>query len=282
MIHGLSHFYPEVVRKIIPIIKDYGRHDDYFALMDTALESDMLSWIKNELNRDIEAKKNDNPISLLEKWMPSVNTSNVETRALAQKLVQALNYDNQSYRQMLSYLRNDLVVENVLRKRELVKDYQTLPVKALFKYKQVWIRTDQERFTSFIHNNAKKKVDALYPYEIVRDAYEQERVDNTTKMFYQKLWDNYPRETLDGSTIVVRDGSGSMYQENAIYIATSLAILASEMLEDPFKQSFITFSSKPELVRLDKGNIYDKIMTAMAYDDCSNTNILKVFKLILK
>jgi len=207
--------------------------------------------------------------------MPSINTSNRDSRALAQKLVKSLNYNNKSYREMLSYLRKDLIVENVLREKKLVKCYQTLPIKALFKYKQVWIRTDKDRFTRVIQNNTKKKVDALYPYEIVRDAYEQERVDETTKTLYQKLWDNYPKASLDGSTIVVRDGSGSMYQENAIYIATSLAILASEVLEGPFKHSFITFSSKPELVRLDKGDLYDKIMTAMAYVDCTNTNILK-------
>jgi len=58
LIHGLSHFYPEVVKKLIPIIKDYGRYDDYFALMDTPLESDMIEWIKETLNQDIKAKKN--------------------------------------------------------------------------------------------------------------------------------------------------------------------------------------------------------------------------------
>ena len=282
LIHGLGHFHPEIVKNLIPIIQDYGRYDDYFALMDTPVEQDMLEWIKLQLSKDMKAKELNEPISLLAKWMPSINTSSKQTRELAHKVIKALDCTNQDYRKMLAYLRKGLIVENVLREKGLVDDYQTLPVKALFKYKQAWIRNDLTRFTEFISNKAPKKMDALHPYEIVRDVLEQSKVDETTKQFYQKLWDNYPRLELDSSTIVVRDGSGSMFQENAIHIATSLAILTSEMLSGPFKNSFITFGATPQLVKLDKGDIYDKIVTAMTYADCSNTDIKKVFDLILK
>ncbi len=281
LLNGLGNFYPEVARKLLPTIERYGRYDDYFAFIGTPVESDVMTHIEKQLKADLANKEAGQPISLLAKWMPSINTSNSETRRLANELCEALKLSKAEYRKQLSYLRDGLIVENNLRTKTRVEDYQTTPTKALFKYKKAFIRSDADRFNAFIQNKAPKNMSTLYPYEIVRDAIEQDEVDETTKALYQKLWDNYPRADLDSQTIVVRDGSGSMYDEGAIYVATSLAILASEMLTGPFKNKFITFSSRPQLVTLDKGDIYDKIMTAMHYGDCSNTNIKKVFQLIL-
>lgn len=281
ILNGLGHFYPEIVTKLLVIIEEYGRYDDYFALIDTPVQDDMIKFIKAQWDEDLQHKSEQKPVSLLSKWMPSINTSCEDTRALANWVAKAFQLDKKSYRKRLSYLRNGLIVENNLREKKPVEDYQTLPVKALFKYKNVFIKNDPIRFQSFIESKETKHVHALYPYEIVRDAYQIGKIDSMTKELYQKLWDNYPRVNLDSDTIVVRDGSGSMYGNDAIYIATSLAILASEMLKGPFKNSFITFSASPKLVTLDKGDIYDKIMTAMTYDEVSNTNLRKVFDLIL-
>ena len=60
-----------------------------------------------------------------------------------------------------------------------------------------------------------------------------------------------------------------------------MAILCSEQLNDAFKNSFITFSSRPELVQFDENqSLFDKINVCYQYYDCSNTDISKVYDLI--
>ena len=46
----LANQYPEIVRKNISNIAEYGRYDDLYCLVDTPLEKEMFSYIKNEIN----------------------------------------------------------------------------------------------------------------------------------------------------------------------------------------------------------------------------------------
>jgi hypothetical protein len=94
------------------------------------------------------------------------------------------------------------------------------------------------------------------------------------------------RSECTSRTLVVRDGSGSMFnsakQDSPINIATSLAILFSEQLSGAFKNTFITFSSEPRLVELPDGaSLEEKIAECLRYDEIANTNIEKVYRLIL-
>lgn len=62
-------------------------------------------------------------ISLLAKWLPSVNASNKATKYNARKIAKALEMDNCEYRKMLSRLRNYIkIIENNLRE----KDYTSI------------------------------------------------------------------------------------------------------------------------------------------------------------
>lgn len=46
----LANQHPEIVRKNISNIVEYGRYDDLYCLVDTPLEEEMFSYIKNEIN----------------------------------------------------------------------------------------------------------------------------------------------------------------------------------------------------------------------------------------
>ena len=46
----LAKEHPEIVRKNIVNIAQYGRYDDLYCLVDTPLEKEMFSYIKNEIN----------------------------------------------------------------------------------------------------------------------------------------------------------------------------------------------------------------------------------------
>ena len=73
----------------------------------------------------------------------------------------------------------------------------------------------------------------------------------------EQLWNNLPNYMPDGaSAIVVSDSSGSMLTKvgntnlTAYQVSEALAIYMSERLTGEFKDSFITFSSRPKLLNM--------------------------------
>ena len=68
----------QLVEALIPVMAEYGRWDDVVVLIDTACKNAALAEIKKQWNKDIRGIKDEKPISLLAKWMPSEQASNVE------------------------------------------------------------------------------------------------------------------------------------------------------------------------------------------------------------
>ena len=92
-----------------------------------------------------------------------------------------------------------------------------------------------------------------------------------------------------GNTLVVVDGSGSMTcrvsksnSVQAIDVSRSLGVYFAERCTGEFRNKFIEFSSEPKIVDFsDKTTLADKINFVRKFNDCSNTDIEKVFRLIL-
>lgn len=77
----LAHNYKEIpMKEFISLIPEYGRYDDLYILLDTEYKEDVLCYIKEQLYKDIRAKEQSQAISLLAKWLPSVNTSSAQDR----------------------------------------------------------------------------------------------------------------------------------------------------------------------------------------------------------
>ena len=291
--NSLANVCPDVAYQLLKYIPEYGRYDDLLSAYDTPLRSDVIKMIKEQLDKDIEAKKNQKEISLLAKWLPSINTSSFETRELANKIAKDLGLKKEEYRKMLSFLRNGMIVENNLREKKYDFDYSNVPGKAMFKYQDAFLRNDKEKYLLYLDNvkEGKAKINSktIYPYEIVRkfeNEYGYFSLNNMTKSEIESLdtiWNSFDRNSIASKTIVVRDGSGSMYDSmpvNASSVATSLALLFSERLTGEFKNKFITFSSEPKLVEVKGNRIDEKLRNIFNYNDCSNTNISKVYQLI--
>ncbi len=70
---------------------------------------------------------------------------------------------------------------------------------------------------------------------------------------------------------------------SALSVANALAIYFAERCNGEFKDKYITFSRNPQLVNLEKGkNLREKLQIAYSHNEMANTNIYKVFKLILQ
>jgi len=65
-------------------------------------------------------------------------------------------------------------------------------------------------------------------------------------------------------------------------VALSLGIYFAERNMGAFKNHFITFSENPRLVEIKGADIVDKVQYAESFNEVANTNIQKVFELVLR
>lgn len=248
-----------------------------------------VQLISKQLDEDLNSQ---NP-SLIAKWLPSINTSSFEMRKLALFLCRELGMSNKEYRKTLSTLRKQIgVLERKLSKKEYDFDYAKVPSQAMHKYRQAFNRNDEKRYLEYISDLSKGEtkinVGTLYPHQIISKYYKSiinwkaKNIEEYEIKLMEEQWKAMERVETEVNTIVVRDGSGSMWG-TPLEIATALAILYSEQLKGEFKDKFITFSSNPELVSLENcKTLQDKLNEVNTYGDCSNTNIELVYNLILK
>ena len=86
----LANHYPKAVSANIHNIAHYNRWDSMFVLEGTRVENEMWGFIEITLKNDLVLFEQKKPITLLAKWMPSINASSKETRRLAKKAIQKL------------------------------------------------------------------------------------------------------------------------------------------------------------------------------------------------
>lgn len=113
----LAKEYPEITKNFISKIADFGRYDDLYCLIDTPIETEMLSFIKEQLKKDLQSLDNSEKtgVSLLAKWIKSENASSEQTKYLANKTREYMNLSHKQYRKMLSMLRTRInIVEKLM------------------------------------------------------------------------------------------------------------------------------------------------------------------------
>ncbi len=304
IIHRLAYENPDLVIKLLPLIPEYGRWDDVVEIfcgdVPCKVRDEALAMIKTQLELDNVAMETNMNTSLAAKWMPSLSTSSKETRRRANQLRSALNMSPKAYRKMLSSLRKHIdVVECKLSSNEWSDiDYESVPSKAGLLYRDAFIRHDGERYNQYLEDvrsgKSNMNADVLFPYEIVHaymcDSYWD---DDRIKPYDETLelkWKNLPNTVAqDNCTLVVVDGSGSMSTQiggtklTCHDVARSLGIYFAERLSGEFKNSFITFSARPKVVKFNGvESLRSKLEILVREDDCSNTDIEKTFDLILR
>lgn len=283
MLRFLIEANPELAQNLLPHVPALGRWDDMLVFLDYPQTKDRaILLIKETLAVD---SISDNP-SLCAKWMPSENASSKTTKEYATVLRRGLGLTPKMYRKNLSAIRSKLnLIENYLRTGNYESvDYSHVPSQAMNKYRRAFERNDEVGFEAYLEaltkGETKVNVGALHPHEIIKDYGFGWGYTDMNWPLAQAQWDALERSTSDKKTIVVRDGSGSM-TGLPMRVSTALAILMSEQLTGDFKDAFITFSSRPQLVKFPpNASLKDKLDITDGYDDMSNTNIEKVYQLI--
>lgn len=300
---------------IVNRLYDYGRWDDYVNLVQslhltefgsqenkegvTYIQQLVIS-LKKTLEDDLKNIEIEANPTLLAKWMPSINTSSYTTRSLAQFFAMKFGWSEKQYRQTLSKLRKYLkVTERQMSLQEWNEiDYEAVPSLANLRYKDAFLRHDEERRKEYLSKlaNGKAKINSSvnFPHDIVHKYINSSDWWGPSTMkdcdeTLEQLWKNIKQ--IDGlkDTLVVRDDSGSMTgslgktNATALEVATALGIYCAEHCSEIYKNKIISFSENPKYLDFsDKASLHDKLAYLYKHSEVANTNIRKVFQLILK
>ena len=297
----LAEQHTDVAMAVLELIPEYSRWDNLIVLLNcnnADVSNKVLDIIRQQLRCDLEDMNAGRPVSLIAKWLPSINTSSKKSRELAKIIANAFHFDEKTYRKTLTKLRNYLnVVECKMSAKEWENiDYSAVPSKANIKYSNAFMRNDEARRKAYLESIKKgeTKINAgvLFPHDVVHkySRYGWGCSVNPYDEALEQVWKSLKDIGNIENTIVVADGSGSMTcrvdnnsSVTALEIANALAIYCGERCSGEFKDKYITFSSRPQLVDMTMANsLHDKLEIAYRHGEVANTNIEAVFDLILK
>ena len=292
ILQWLANNKAQSVKNNLPYIAEFGRYDDLLELLGTPCEEETLAMLKSKFTSDCQAEVP----SLLGKWLPSINASNAGTIAKAKRVARAFGMNAAEYRKSLSALRGRIkIIENNLRVKDYTFDYAKQPSRAMFKYRQAFIRNDGERYGNYMKavasGEAKLHAGNLYPYELVHSCIKQNGYYNELrimtdeeKLAINATWEALPDYGTEGNTLAVVDTSGSMYWQqwpSPASVALALGIYFAEHNKGAFANSFMEFSYRPRLIKLKGKSFLDKLAYALSFNEVANTNLEKVFNVIL-
>ena len=287
----------DAVLRNLKNIPEFGRWDDVFTLIGTPVQKEALAFVREQLTLDVQCKTP----SLLAKWMPSENTSSEATRKTAAIVRKSLGMTHKQYRKTLSILRKRInVLERLMSEGRWDEiEFDKIPSKAGLKYKNAFARHDIERmkrdpqvqsYADFAKDTTTKvNAGTLYPYEVVAKARNMARMpmENTDRLMVNKYWENltdyFKGKTFNGLAVV--DTSGSMTWSGGdacpLNVAISLGLYCAERANGPFAGHYVSFASRPQLIKTEGVDFVDKVRRIYQTNLCDNTNIEATFDLLL-
>ena len=274
--------YEELYRNL-ELIPEYGRWDDFYALIGTPMEEQFWPFISWKLFRDIKEMEAGRPCSLLAKWLKKADASSPNTRKLGIYTAKKLGMSVYDYKRLCVKLRKyiDVVEQRMSANEWDAINYPKVPSRAMMNYREAFARHDQERFDEYLNKvkSGEKKINSatLYPYDIV----EKILYGHEDSKVLEAQWDNLP-DYVDGdvNAVVMADVSGSMWGRP---MATSigLAMYFAERNKGAYHNLFMTFSQNPKFVAVKGETITQKIKFISKADWGMNTDLEKALMKIL-
>lgn len=306
LIKHLANTHPSIMRKNIENIPYYNRWDSLYELVATPCEGEMWNLVRTQWLEDFGNMKHNKPISLMAKWLASVNASSKKTCMLGRKTAYKLGLTEVVYRRALSQLRAYLkVVEKSMSAQEWASiEYSAVPSYAMKNYSQAFARHDRDRFSSYKEGLEQKIADGtisqkdiksatLFPYDLVRKYIDADTYDFWSRCSYIRPYDTITEaqwkalpDYLDeeANVVVMADVSGSMYNPNYQPISASLglALYFAERNKGIYHNKYMTFTDKPSFLTInDTTSLRDQLCQAWDAGVGYSTNLERAFMYIL-
>lgn len=262
---------PWTMRANLKHIAEFGRYDDLCALLSTPLKDDVLRLLHEQLKEDILAMREGRQVSLLAKWLPSVNASSRKTCRTGRMIAREFGMSEKQYRRTLSALRSYMNVTEVrisAKEYELI-DYEAVSSNAMNRLRHAFMRNDEVRFTEFLErvNRGEAAIhsDTLFPYDIAGKYMDRMGWDFACCQLLhpdevlEAQWKALPDYTdADDSSLVMVDVSGSMYGE-PIATSVGLGIYFAERNKGAFANRIMLFAERPRLIELTGETLAEKL-----------------------
>lgn len=285
LLKELAKFNSEKIKKNFQKIVDTGRWDDLFVFEGTSVETEMWQFVETQFRTDVKNMRENKPITLLAKWMPSINTSSDETRKLANKFCKKFSVTPRTYRKTLSTMRKyiDVVEKKMSAGQWNEINFEGVPSVAMSRYISTFNKRVPERFQKYkdalVKGEAKVNAATLYPYDIVKPLCSKSvRELDTIAEEQWKALPNYVGES--DNILVVADTSGSMEYDGyrPISTAVGLAIYFAQRNHGEYHNIFCNFSSSPSFHKIsDNWSLTQCVRQVMSANWGWSTNLDAVF-----
>ena len=268
IIKYLVENHPNVVQKNIQAIPYFGRWDDLSVLFGTELEAEATRMFVSGLIVEN---------GLCAKWIPRKGV-------IFNAIRKSLNTTPKNLRKLLVGVSNT-VEQKMCANQWTEIEYSKTPSLAMGRYTKAFAKHDKEGFNEYLEKlkkgETKVNAGAVYPYDIVQT------MKQGSWELANEQWKSLPN-FMEGTTeriLPVVDVSGSMGSIvsgsiSCLDVAVSLGLYISERNEGVFKDSFITFSERPQLEKV-SGALKERYDQMIAADWGMSTNLESVFELIL-
>lgn len=265
-------------------VPEIGRWDDIFVVKNDKLKYQAYSMLGDALRA-----KN----GLAAKWTPRKGEVAVEVRNF-------FGMSPKFYRKSLVELSKTVEQEMCAGKWDEI-NFSHVPSVAHARYKKAFFRNTQE-YAKYVAElvkdpkdrsmNVKINAGAVYPYDVLKGLIGSYRSNyNATEAnAVQAQWDameNFigdanvlPLVDVSGSMTCKAGGAGSKSETTCLDVAVSLGLYCADKNKGKFKDTFLTFSSSPELLHLN-GNILQKVQQMSSSNWGMSTDLVKAMAKVL-
>ena len=259
-------------------VPELGRWDDLFVFTDPELKVQAYTMIGDALREGN---------GLAAKWTPRKGNVAVELR-------QFYGMTPKQYRKSLVGLTN--VVETAMcAKAWDTINFSHVPSVAAARYKKAFNR-NTPKYAEYVaklvkgeDKTVKVNAGAVFPYDVLKGKIGSYVSYNKTETdLIIKQWEALPNYVGDANILPMVDVSGSMTTRiggnagmSCMDVAVSLGLYLADKNTGKFKDTFLTFSEKPELLHL-KGNVVQKIDQMVKSHWGMSTNLHAAFEKVLK
>jgi hypothetical protein len=255
-------------------IPELGRWDDIFAFTTPELKKAAYTMLGDALRAQN---------GLAAKWTPRKGE-------VAREIREFFGMSPKQYRKSLVALTK--VVETQMCANDWDNiNFSHVPSVAASRYKKAFHR-HTEKFAEYVaalvkgDPTVKVNASAIYPYDVLKGV-NYRSYDKTETDHIVAQWEALPNYVGSANILPMVDVSGSMScpagkntSVTCMDVAVSLGLYLADKNTGKFKDTFLTFSTKSELVTL-KGNVVQKMAQMVKSDWDMSTNLHAAFNKIL-
>lgn len=283
-------------------MNDNHMDENDYNLVQARLDNEYeINLMKNKFMDDTVLYNKNEPFSLFPKWAPSEGK---RYTFIAKDLAKEIGLSMAGYRKILTKMRNvlNLAETNLSNNREEQINFEALPSKCHNNYRKVFKRNTnakgeykelrdlvKQKYSSYLEKvekgEAKINSTGLQPHELVGkylvDSYSwTKNLDETVEAQWKDMVKKMKQTGSFEKALSIVDVSGSMSGQ-PMQVAIALGILTAECTKGKYSNQMITFSEKPSLIQLKGRTLHAKIKNTKDMAWGMNTNLEKVFHLIL-